>query len=78
MGIIAFRRDFLATFAALSPTPLERAESIDMLRALEHGFKVRAVVSPHEAFGVDTVDDMRVAEARLSGDPLVSELFGAA
>ena len=76
LGVIAFRRDFLATFASLPMTPLERAESIDMLRAIEHGFKVRAVVSPHESFGVDTVDDMDAAAARLSGDPLVAKLFG--
>jgi 3-deoxy-manno-octulosonate cytidylyltransferase (CMP-KDO synthetase) len=76
LGIIAFRRDFLATFAALVPTPLEVAESIDMLRALEHGFGVRAVMCPHESFGVDTPDDMGTAEARLADDPLVAELFG--
>src|SRR3989338_7531610 len=62
MGLIGFRRDFLATFAALQPTPLEVAESIDILRALEHGFKVRAVFSPYESFGVDTVEDLRAAE----------------
>jgi 3-deoxy-manno-octulosonate cytidylyltransferase (CMP-KDO synthetase) len=77
LGIIAFRRDFLATFAALAPTPLEVAESIDMLRSIEHGFSVRAVVSPHESFGVDTIDDLRTAEARLAGDPLTAELFGS-
>ena len=76
LGIIAFRRDFLTTFASLPSTPLECAESIDMLRAIEHGFKVRAVVSHHESFGVDTVDDMELAEARLAGDPLVADLFG--
>ena len=36
--IIPFRREFLTRFAALEPTALERAESIDMLRALEHGY----------------------------------------
>ena len=76
LGIIAFRRDFLATFAALPPTPLEVAESIDMMRAIEHGFAVRAVLSPYESFGVDTPDDMATAEARLADDPLVAELFG--
>jgi 3-deoxy-manno-octulosonate cytidylyltransferase (CMP-KDO synthetase) len=75
-GIIAFRRDFLATFAALPPTPLEIAESIDILRALEHGFTVRAVLSPHESFGIDTLEDLRAAEARLVNDPLTDELFG--
>ena len=41
--VIPFRRAFLATFAALESTPLERAESVDMLRALEHGYDVRMV-----------------------------------
>jgi 3-deoxy-manno-octulosonate cytidylyltransferase (CMP-KDO synthetase) len=77
LGIIAFRRDYLAQFAALPPTPLERAESIDMLRALEHGHRVRAVFSPHESFGVDTLEDLRVADARLGDDPLAAALFGA-
>ncbi len=75
LGIIGFRREFLAVFAALPPTPLERAESIDVLRALEHGFTVRAVISALESFGVDTRDDLRVAEARLSSDPLAAGLF---
>jgi 3-deoxy-manno-octulosonate cytidylyltransferase (CMP-KDO synthetase) len=77
LGIIAFSRQFLATFAALPPTPLEVAESIDVLRAIEHGYTVRAVLSPHESFGVDTPDDLRTAEARLATDPLTIELFGS-
>lgn len=78
LGIIAFRRDFLATFTALSPTPLEQAESIDILRALEHGFTIRAVMTPHESFGIDTADDLAAAEKMLQRDPLTAELFGAA
>ncbi len=76
LGIIAFRRDFLETFAALPQLPLERAESIDLLRALEHGFALRAVMSPHEAFGIDTPEDLRLADARLRADPLTRSLFG--
>lgn len=68
LGIIAFRRDFLARYAALPPTPLERAESIDILRAIEHGVRVRAVMSPYDSFGVDTLDDLHAAEASLSGE----------
>lgn len=75
LGVIAFRRDFLATFAALPPTPLEATESIDILRAVEHGFRVRAVMSPYDSFGVDTLDDLHAAEAALAGDPLVADLF---
>src|SRR2546426_407916 len=78
LGMIAFRRDFLRTFSALSPTPLEQAESVDMLRAIEHGYRVRMVLSPHESFGVDTPEDLRVAEGRLARDPLAVELFAGA
>ena len=75
LGVIAFRRDFLKTFAALPQTPLEVAESIDMLRAVEHGFTVRAVMSPYESFGVDTPDDLHAAEAALARNPRVADLF---
>jgi len=77
LGVIAFRRGFLAAFAALPPTPLERAESIDMLRAVEHGYRVQAVVSPSGSFGVDTVEDLQAVEARLSADPLSASLLGS-
>ncbi len=58
-GLIAFRKDFLQVFAALPPTPLEGVESVDMLRAIEHGFKVRMVLTPIQVVGVDTQDDLR-------------------
>ena len=76
LGMVAFRKDFLETFGQLSPTPLEQAESIDMLRAIEHGYRLRMVVSPYESFGVDTPEDLRVAEGRLASDELAAELFG--
>lgn len=58
VGIYAFRRDFLLTFAGLKRTPLEVAEGLEMLRALEHGCKIRVVVGPFVSLGVDTVDDL--------------------
>jgi 3-deoxy-manno-octulosonate cytidylyltransferase (CMP-KDO synthetase) len=76
LGMIAFRKDFLATFAGLKPTPLEQAESVDMLRAIEHGYRVKMVVSGYESFGVDTLADLRVAEERLHTDPIAAEIFG--
>jgi 3-deoxy-manno-octulosonate cytidylyltransferase (CMP-KDO synthetase) len=75
LGMIAFRRDFLETFATLPATPLEQAESIDMLRAIEHGYPVAIIVSEHESFGIDTPEDLQVAESRLAADPLAAELF---
>jgi len=56
--IIPFRREFLIKFNALKSTPLERIESIDMLRLLEHGYTVRMVPTRHETYSVDTPADL--------------------
>jgi 3-deoxy-manno-octulosonate cytidylyltransferase (CMP-KDO synthetase) len=58
IGLYGFRRDFLLTFAALPQTPLEQAESLEQLRALEHGFRIRAVVTKYESIEVDTPEDL--------------------
>jgi 3-deoxy-manno-octulosonate cytidylyltransferase (CMP-KDO synthetase) len=71
LGIIAFRRDFLFTFGELEPTPLEVAESVDMLRAVEHGYTVRMVPCPFKSIGVDVPGDMARAEALLDEDDLL-------
>ena len=78
LGMIAFRKSFLETFTRLKPTPLEQAESVDMLRAIEHGYRVKMVVSSFESFGVDTPADLRVAEERLRTDQIAAEIFGTA
>jgi 3-deoxy-manno-octulosonate cytidylyltransferase (CMP-KDO synthetase) len=66
--VIPFRRDFLKLFAQLSPTPLERAESIDMLRALEHDHKVRLVETNVVTHAVDTVEDLLLVESLMKDD----------
>lgn len=70
--VIPFRRDFLLRYVALSPTPLEIAESIDMLRALEHGYKVRMVLSGYPTHAVDTPADIHRVSSLLASDPLTS------
>ena len=45
IGLYGYRRDFLLRFAALPQTPLELAESLEQLRALEHGYRIRHVVT---------------------------------
>lgn len=70
--VIPFRREFLARFAALDPTELERAESIDMLRALEHGHPVRMVPTAHATKSVDTPEDLASVEVLMRGDPLIA------
>jgi len=60
--VIPFRAEFLREFARLAPTPLERAESIDMLRILEHGRRVRLVETTVETHAVDTPEDLQLVE----------------
>jgi 3-deoxy-manno-octulosonate cytidylyltransferase (CMP-KDO synthetase) len=68
--VIPFRRDFLREFARLPQTPLERAESIDMLRVIEHGGRVRLVETEVDTHAVDTPEDLRLVEALMKNDPL--------
>jgi 3-deoxy-manno-octulosonate cytidylyltransferase (CMP-KDO synthetase) len=72
LGLIAFRREFLVRLMALPSTPLERAESVDMLRALEHGFPVRMVPTRHVTYAVDAPGDIARVEALMKDDPLLA------
>lgn len=67
--IIPFRRDTLFEFNRLSPTRLEEAESIDMLRLLEHGYPVRLVESPYETQSVDTPQELSLVADKMRRDP---------
>lgn len=66
--IIPFRRDYLLEYTKLTPTPLEIAESVDMMRILEHGMKVKMVPTSHNTQSVDTKEDLeRVAQLMQKG-----------
>ena len=72
--IMPFRWHFLKRFNhALAPTPLELAESIEMLRAIQHGYKVRMVPSPYASKSVDTEDDRRAVEERMRTDDVFKQ-----
>jgi len=58
IGLYVYRRDFLFRFTAWKPTPLEEAERLEQLRALEHGVRIRVVETRHDSVGVDTPDDL--------------------
>lgn len=60
--IIPFRRDFLLQYTQLPPTPLEIAESVDMMRVLEHGYKVQMVPTKYDSHAVDTPEDLVIVE----------------
>jgi 3-deoxy-manno-octulosonate cytidylyltransferase (CMP-KDO synthetase) len=65
MGLYAYRRVALDTFHQLPPSMLERAESLEQLRFLEHGIPILVAETEEATIGVDTEEDLRAAEARL-------------
>jgi 3-deoxy-manno-octulosonate cytidylyltransferase (CMP-KDO synthetase) len=65
-GIYGFRRKALLDFVKWKPTPLERAESLEQLRALEIGVKVHVLLTRHGSPGVDTPADARALERKLA------------
>jgi len=58
IGLYAYRRSALMVIASLEPTPLERAESLEQLRALEHGIRIKTVETAYDSIGVDTPQDL--------------------
>ena len=58
VGLYAYRRSALLVLASLEPTPLERAEALEQLRAIEHGIRIKAVETRYESFEVNTPEDL--------------------
>jgi len=56
-GLYAYRAEFLQQFANMQPSPLERLEALEQLRAIENGFDIRIVEVEHRSIGVDTQQD---------------------
>lgn len=69
IGIYGYRREFLGVFTRLTATPLERAERLEQLRALEHGFRIVVTETTHRAVGVDTPADLAEVEAMVASLP---------
>lgn len=71
IGLYVYRRDFLLSYSSLPIGPLERAERLEQLRALENGHPIRVVETEYESLGVDTPEDLarvtRLFEARPLG-----------
>jgi 3-deoxy-manno-octulosonate cytidylyltransferase (CMP-KDO synthetase) len=57
IGLYVYRRDFLLGYSGLPVGPLEQAERLEQLRALENGFKIRVIETEYESLGVDTPED---------------------
>jgi 3-deoxy-manno-octulosonate cytidylyltransferase (CMP-KDO synthetase) len=58
IGLYVYQRDFLLNYPLLPVGPLERAERLEQLRALENGYSIRVVETEYESFGVDTPEDL--------------------
>lgn len=67
IGLYVYRRDFLLRFARLAPTPLECAEKLEQLRALEWGFRIKVAETTGDGIEVDTPQDLERARAVAAG-----------
>ncbi|MBI2095488.1 MAG: 3-deoxy-manno-octulosonate cytidylyltransferase [Candidatus Omnitrophica bacterium] len=65
IGIYAYNKDFLFTFKKLPASYLETHERLEQLRALENGYKIKAIETPLETVGVDTPEDLALAKSLL-------------
>jgi 3-deoxy-manno-octulosonate cytidylyltransferase (CMP-KDO synthetase) len=71
--VIPFRREFLLEYSSLAPTPLEIIESVDMMRILEHGYKVKMVLTDEVSYAVDTPEDLEFVKDLMVNDLLMKE-----
>lgn len=69
LGIYAFRHEFLLTFVQLPQGELEKTEKLEQLRALENGFPIKVVITPHDSIGVDRPEDIELVEEILKTQP---------
>jgi 3-deoxy-manno-octulosonate cytidylyltransferase (CMP-KDO synthetase) len=66
IGLYAYRRTALAKFVHLAPSPLERREKLEQLRALEAGMRIDVAIVGSVPLGVDTAEDLELARAMLT------------
>ena len=59
-GLYVYRREFLLQYAKMAPTFLEQSESLEQLRVLENGFRIKVVEVAHRSIGIDTMEDLEV------------------
>ena len=66
IGVYVFRRNFLLHFSKMKPTPLEKLEKLEQLRALENGYPIKITLVDYEPICVDTPEDLQKVTAYLS------------
>lgn len=65
IGLYVYRKDFLLQYADMERTPLEKAESLEQLRALENGFKIKVLETEAKLIGVDRREDIKLVEKEI-------------
>jgi len=70
VGLYAYTKDFLLKYAAMEATPLEKTESLEQLRVLEHGYRIRMVEVADRPLGVDTEADLERVRALIRSNNL--------
>ncbi len=68
VGLYVYRRDFLLRYPGLPVGPLERAEKLEQLRALENGFRIQVAETAYDSLGVDTPADLERVRARIEAN----------
>ena len=58
VGIYGYKREFVIEYAKMEPTPLELSESLEQLRALENGYRIKVMETPYKILGVDTQEEL--------------------
>jgi len=71
--VIPFQRDYLLKFNSLSETQLERIESVDMMRVMEHGERVHMVMTEVDTLSVDTPEELEKVVDLMKEDALINE-----
>jgi 3-deoxy-manno-octulosonate cytidylyltransferase (CMP-KDO synthetase) len=72
IGLYVYRGDFLVQYPDLTVGPLERAESLEQLRAIENGYRIRVVETDYESLGVDTPEDLERVNQLFSLEPNIN------
>jgi 3-deoxy-manno-octulosonate cytidylyltransferase (CMP-KDO synthetase) len=67
IGLYVYRREFLLAYAKMDPTPVEKLEKLEQLRALENGFEIVVVQTQFDSVGVDTIEAFQKVKQLLEG-----------
>lgn len=71
VGIYGYKREFVIEYAKMEPTPLELSESLEQLRALENGYRIKVMETPYKILGVDTQEELEKVREYIKNNGLI-------